>query len=319
MWGAVAIAYGRAYFTAEDGLYCIGRKDVPFVATSSEREPAPETAPAGATPAALRVVPAEVIGTAGRPVDFEAWLFDDKGRFLRKEKAAWSLDGLAGEVSAEGRLTSPASATTTGRVKAAVGDLAASAQVRLFGPPPWSFDFEDGTVPRHWIGAGRRFTVSGYGDGQRLQKPPVSRGLSRSSVFIGPPDMEGYTVEADLLATKKGRRLPDMGVINQGYTLDVMGRKQRLQVRTWASELDKSVEVPFPVEADTWYRAKLRVDVEGDTGTVRGKVWKKGETEPAEWTITLEDPIAVQEGSPGIYGDSPVDIYYDNITVKVNE
>ena len=30
-------------------------------------------------------------------------------------------------------------------------------------------------------------------------------------------------------------------------------------------------------------------------------------------------PIVVQDGSPGIYGDSPVDIYYDNVTVKVNE
>ena len=28
--------------------------------------------------------------------------------------------------------------------------------------------------------------------------------------------MKGYTVEADLLGTRKGRRMPDMGVINQG-------------------------------------------------------------------------------------------------------
>jgi hypothetical protein len=35
--------------------------------------------------------------------------------------------------------------------------------------------------------------------------------------------------------------------------------------------------------------------------------------------ITLEDPIVVQEGAPGIYGDSPIDVYYDNVTVKVNE
>jgi outer membrane protein assembly factor BamB len=318
MWGAVAIAYGRAYFTTEEGLYCIGDKDAPFEVKASAPEPAPEVAPAGAKPATLRVVPAEVIGTAGEPVSFEAWLFDDKGRFIRKSEAEWSLDGLAGEI-ADGRLTSPAAATTTGKVKAMAEGLEASAQVRLFGPLPWTFDFEDGQVPRHWLGAGRRFQVAEREGSQTLQKPPVSRGLSRSSVFIGPPDMKGYTVEADLLATKKGRRLPDMGVINQGYTLDVMGRKQRLQLRTWASELDKSAEIPFPVEADTWYRAKLRVDVAGKTGTVRGKVWKKGEPEPGEWSITLEDPIAVQEGSPGIYGDSPIDIHYDNVTVKVNE
>lgn len=319
IWGSVAIAYGRLYFTAEDGLYCLGRKDTPFEVTASERESLPGNAPADATPATLRVVPAEVIGSTGEDVAFEAWLFDDQGRFIRKGQAEWSLDGLAGSISAEGRLTTPAPATTTGKVTATVGGLTASAQVRLFAPLPWSFDFEDGSVPRHWIGAGTRFKVAELTGHQTLQKPPVARGLSRSSVYIGPPDMKGYTVEADLLATKKGRRMPDMGVINQGYTLDVMGRKQRLQIRTWAAHLEKSAEVPFPVEEDTWYRAKLRVDVDGEKGTARGKVWKKGEPEPGGWMISLEDPIVVQEGSPGIYGDSPVDIYYDNVTVKVNE
>ena len=131
--------------------------------------------------------------------------------------------------------------------------------------------------------------------------------------------MKGYTVEADLLATRQGRRLPDMGLINQGYTLDVMGRQQKLQLRTWGAELEKSANAPFAVEPDTWYRAKLRVDVAGEKGTVRGKVWKKGEPEPEAWTISLEDPIVVQEGAPGIYGDSVTDIYYDDFTVKVNE
>jgi hypothetical protein len=109
-----------------------------------------------------------------------------------------------------------------------------------------------------------------------------------------------------------------MGLINQGYTLDVMGRQQKLQLRTWGSELEKSKDAAFPVEPDVWYHAKLRVDVAGGKGTVRGKVWKKGEAEPADWTITLEDPIAVQEGSPGLYGDSVTDIYYDDFTVRVN-
>jgi hypothetical protein len=281
-------------------------------------ESGPGPATPDATPAALRVVPAEVIGSTEESVSFEARLFDDKGRFIRKEKAAWTLDGLAGSISADGTLSAPGG-TTAGKVKATIGDLNASAQVRLFGPLPWTFDFEDGTIPRHWIGAGRRFDVAELGDSQRLHKPPLKTGLSRSSIFVGPPDMKGYTVEADVLGTKKGRRMPDMGVINQGYTLDVMGRHQKLQIRTWAAHLEKSVDVPFEVEADTWYRAKLRVDVDGDQGTVRGKVWKKGDPEPEEWSITYEDPIVVQAGAPGIYGDSPIDVYYDNVTVKVNE
>ncbi len=54
--------------------------------------------------------------------------------------------------------------------------------------------------------------------------------------------------------------------------------------------------MPFPAEPDVWYHMKLRVDVAGDKGTARGKVWKKADPEPAEWTITLEDPIVVQAG-----------------------
>ena len=319
IWGSVAVAYGRLYLVAEDGLYCIGRKDAPFAVKASPPEPPAAPAPAGAAVARLLVVPAEVVAGAGEPVAFEAWAFDEKGRFLRKEKAQWSLEGLAGEITPDGVLKAPAAATTVGRIKATAAGQAGSAQARLFGPLPWTFDFENGTVPRHWIGAGPRFKVTDLGGSKRLHKPPVTSGLSRSTVFVGPATMKGYTVEADLLATRQGRRLPDMGLINQGYTLDVMGRQQKLQLRTWGAELDKSANAPFAVEPDTWYRAKLRVDVAGDKGTVRGKVWKKGEPEPEAWTISLEDPIVVQEGAPGIYGDSVTDIYYDDFTVKVNE
>lgn len=319
VWGSVAIAYGRLYLAAEDGLYCIGRKGTPFTAKASRPEPAAEAAPAGAPAAKLLVVPAEVVAPAGVPVTFEAWAFDEKGRFLRKEKAQWSLEGLAGEITPDGQLKTPPSATTVGKVKATAAGQAGSAQARLFGPLPWAFDFEGATVPRHWIGAGPRFKVTELGGGKRMHKPPVTSGLSRSTVFVGPATMKGYTVEADLLATRQGRRMPDMGLINQGYTLDLMGRHQKLQLRTWGAELVKSANAPFAIEPDTWYHAKLRVDVAGEKGTVRGKVWKKGEPEPEAWTITLEDPIAVQEGSPGIYGDSVTDIYYDDFTVKVNQ
>ena len=72
-------------------------------------------------------------------------------------------------------------------------------------------------------------------------------------------------------------------------------------------------------DLDVWYHMKLRVETQGDRGTVQGKVWKKDETEPAEWTITLEDPLPVLSGAPGIYGDSATALYYDNVTVRANE
>jgi hypothetical protein len=155
--------------------------------------------------------------------------------------------------------------------------------------------------------------------GRRLHKPPQQAGLQRAAVYVGPPWLTGYTVEADVLFTREGRRAGDIGLINQGYTLDLMGKKQELQLRTWASELEKSVTLPFAAEPGTWYRMKLRVDAQGEKGTVRGKVWKKGDAEPAAWTITLDDPLLVPEGSPGLYGDSVTDLYWDDVTVRVSE
>jgi hypothetical protein len=319
LWGGVAVGYGRFYFTTEEGLYAIGRKDAPFeVVATAVNEPAAVSPAAEAKVEQVLVVPGEVIAS-GAPPALEAWAFDARGNFLRKEKAAWSVDGLAATIDESGRLTARGTATTAGKVKATVGTVSATTQVRLFAPLPWSFDFEQGAVPRYWIGAGPRFKVADLGGGKRLQKPPLEAGLQRATVFIGPPTVRGYTMESDVLFTRQGRRAGDLGIVNQGYTLDLMGKKQELQLRTWASELEKSATVPFAAEPDVWYRMKLRVDAQGDKGTVRGKVWKKDAAEPGEWTITLEDPTVVTEGAPGVYGDSVTDLYWDNITVKGNQ
>jgi len=90
-------------------------------------------------------------------------------------------------------------------------------------------------------------------------------------------------------------------------------------VRSWASELTYSQSLDFKWEADVWYRMKLRVDVLADKTVARGKVWKRGEAEPGDWTIAYEDKGRIPEGAPGIYGDSSVDIDYDNLTVVANK
>jgi hypothetical protein len=58
-----------------------------------------------------------------------------------------------------------------------------------------------------------------------------------------------------------------------------MGKKQELQLRTWAAELEKSTTMPFPAEPDVWYHMKLRVDARA-TRRPSGEGWKKDETEP---------------------------------------
>jgi len=127
--------------------------------------------------------------------------------------------------------------------------------------------------------------------------------------------MTGYTIQTDLLGNKKRRAVPDMGLIANRYTLDMMGYHQQLQIRTWAAELRMAKTVPFTWETGTWYTMKMDVQIEGDKAIIRGKVWPRDEAEPAEWSIEAEDPLPNRTGSPGLYGYSPAEIYYDNLKV----
>ncbi|HET6278032.1 MAG TPA: PQQ-binding-like beta-propeller repeat protein, partial [Candidatus Polarisedimenticolia bacterium] len=277
IYGSPAIAYGRIYVTTEEGFYCIGDKSSPYSPTPGE--PAAlgaEAAPADPAPAVLQVVPTEVDTRPGEPVQFRVRTYDAHGRFLGEPEAAWESAGVAGKIDATGRFTPAAEGRLrAGEIKARVGALQAAARVRVFPPLPWSEDFESfkaGDHPSSWPGGAARFTVEELDGSKVLAKPFVDQGLERQSLFTGTPDMHGYTIQADLRGTKKGRRRPDAGLIAGRYTLDLMGNHQRLQIRDWA-ELRVEQRIPFAWDADTWYTMKLRVDVAGDKATVLGKVW----------------------------------------------
>lgn len=323
IYGSPAVAYGRVYLSTEGGLYCLGVKGRRFAASKDKPVVlAEEQAPKDAPPTLLQLIPAEVlVESGGAPTRFAVRAFDAKGRPLPAPSAVeWSLAGLAGTVEG-GALTLPAGRAQAGKVVAKSGGLEAAARVRAIPPLPWREGFEAIEVeknPGWWVGAGTRFVVREGGDGKVLVKPPSRAGVHRADVYLGPASLADYTVAADLLGTVQGRRRPDMGLINSGYTLDLMGAHQKLQLRSWASDLRLEKSVPLPWEPNVWYRMKLRVHPEGQRSLIYGKVWKRGEAEPAEWTLTAEDPHPVRQGSPGLYGYSPVDIQYDNVEVEAN-
>jgi outer membrane protein assembly factor BamB len=323
LYGSPAVAYGRVYLSTEAGLFCLGDPRKPFQAKKSSPAALPEPPAAkDAAPAVLQVVPAEVLIQPGQTVRFTVRAFDGQGRALPAPAGAeWALQGLAGKV-AGGAFTPDAGPPQAGKVVAKAGGLEAAARVRVIPPLPWSYDFEAveaGKTPPWWIGAGTKFPVAELDGGKVLSKPPVTVGLDRSDVFLGPATLSGYTIQADLRGAIKGRKRPDLGLINSGYHMDLMGNHQKIQLRGWASELRLEKSVPFPWEPDTWYTMKLRVDQQGGKALLRGKVWRRGEPEPQEWTITAEDPQPVRQGSPGIYGYSAAEIYYDNLKVTVNQ
>ena len=319
IYGSFAPAYGRLYLTAESGIYCIGDPSAPFEARDTPATPLGAELAAG-EPASLQVVPAEVILSHGDSASFRVLAFDANGAALGERSAEWALDGLPGaELSAAGALSTPdGGPTASGKVTATVGGLTGSAQVRVFGPLPWAENFENGR-PRFWIGGGGNLRGVDEDGQQMLRKGPSRTGIHRHALYLGPADMAGYTIQADAMATQRGRRRADLGLINSGYTLDMQGNAQRLQVQSWAAELRIDERVPFEWEPNVWYTLKLRVDHDGGQATVRGKVWKRDDAEPADWTITAEDPVPLGQGSPGLIAYSPADIFYDNVSVMENQ
>ena len=318
IYGSFAPAYGRLYLTAESGIYAIGDPSTPYRATTGTTTLDGEAAPGSA--ASLQVVPAELILSAGDTASFRVRALDSDGQFLGERQASWAVDGLVGAtVSGDGTLSTSATASTQGgKVVASVDGLTAAAQVRIYEPLPWSENFESGRPP-FWIGGGPRVSASEVGGQQVLQKSASPTGIHRHAIYMGPADMSGYTVQADMMASEWRRRRPDLGLINSGYTLDLQGNAQRVQLQSWSAELRIEERTEFEWEAGVWYTLKLRVDIEGDRATVRGKVWPRNESEPTEWTVTAEDPEPVRQGAPGLIGYSPIDIYFDNVRVMENQ
>lgn len=322
IYGSPAVAYGRVYFSGEAGIFALGDKAKPFkVVKDKPVVLAGETVEKGAAPAVLLVEPAEVLIQPGQTARFTVKAFDAKGQPVAAPAGVeWSLEGLAGKVE-NGSLTPEAGRSQAGKVVAKAGALTASARVRSIAPLPWSEDFESyevGKNPPWWLGAGPKFPVKEKDGGKVLSKPPVAVGLDRSDVYMGPASLSNYTIQADLLGSIKGRKRPDLGLINSGYTMDLMGAHQKVQVRSWASDMRIEKSTPFEWQPDVWYTMKFRVDQQGDKSLVRGKVWKRGDPEPEDWMVSVEDPHPIRHGSPGLYAYSAADLYYDNVKVTVN-
>ena len=117
--------------------------------------------------------------------------------------------------------------------------------------------------------------------------------------------------------TEKVGKMPDIGLIAQRYTLDLMGASQQVQIRSWTAVLDRfSKSVAFPWKPDTWYTMKFQANVVDGKAVLKGKVWLRGEPEPEAWTIEATDDAPNTEGSPGLFGNaSNAELFYDNILV----
>jgi hypothetical protein len=199
---------------------------------------------------------------------------------------------------------------------------------------PYSQDFSkvlDGAVPGGWVNTQGKFLVATLKDGQKVLKKVNNNPIpfiARGNAYIGLPDLSDYTIAADVLGTKRGDDLPEMGVGANRYTLILDGNKQKLRIVSWDAlpRIDQTVD--FEWQPDTWYRVKLTVELTGNKAIVKGKAWAKGKTEPENWTAEVEDPYPNRQGSPALFGyvtgipedgGSGTDILFANVNVTPNK
>ena len=330
---APAVARGRVYVTTMSATYALGPKGTGGSASSAAAPVAPAqgAGPAAGPPATLLVTPTDLIVKPGEAVALTIRAFDAMGRSVAAPpQAEWSVEGLKGAVAA-GRFTPDAAAgAQAGLVKATAGALSASSRIRVVPAPPWTFDFEDGreTPPAYWVNATGKFAVRDL-DGSKvlvkLAENPFAF-AKRCRPFFGGTDLSDYTIQSDVRALERRRQMGDVGIVAQRYELVLFGSHQRLELQPWQPETERTARVPFAWTKDAWYTMKLEVqNMGGGKVRARGKVWARGEAEPAAWTIERVDPIGSVKGAPGLYADAPSqagggsELYYDNIKVFLNK
>ncbi|MEX2111670.1 MAG: hypothetical protein WD845_00705 [Pirellulales bacterium] len=266
-------------------------------------------------------MPAEALLKPGQEQKFTVNLYNSRGQLLTSQPAKFELAG-PGEVRSYGTyVAASAPAHTATIVTAKVGDLEGQARIRVVPELPWKFDFESGEVPVTWVGARYRNIIRDVDGNKVMVKITTIPKGTRSQLLMGHDDFHDYTIQADVLGVTTGGKTPDIGLIAQRYTMDLMGDHQEIQIRSWTSQLDRfSKTVPFKWEGDTWYTMKFRASNEGGKAVLKGKVWKRGLEEPTTWSIEAVDETPNTVGSPGLFGNAQVaEINVDNVSVVENE
>jgi hypothetical protein len=353
--GSIIAANGRIYLPSAASLYCFGTKESkPTMVNAADAPYSTKPMPADpqkGEPAWAQVVPCEVLVQPGQTQQLHVRLFDAKGRFVKNSTATFTLNGK-GKIDKDGLFSADTEATQSATtVTAKVGELSGTARIRCIPALPWKFTFNDipltesvnpvtkaksidGEPPVTWVGIRHRHKIREInGEKVMVKITTIPRG-TRSQGWIGPLNMHDYTIQADLRGqsvlaksqTDQGEttvvKLPDMGLINQRYTLDMMGEHQKLQLRSWTSQIKThfAVDVPFEWKGDVWYTMKFTASNEpGNKVRLRGKVWERGKPEPNKWLVDAVDDSPNVVGAPGLFGNASVaEVYIDNVIVNSN-
>ena len=316
---SAAVSDGVVYVVSSGALYAIGERRP---APNAPAPPPPVTS--GAAPARLVLSPTEEILAPGDEIVLTVSAFDALGNPTQTPAdPSWSVAGFAGAVEANALRVAADAPAGAGTVTASAGEISGSARFRVVPPLPWSWDFdaEDSRVPAEWVNSAGKYETRTLDDGQRvLVKRADNPFLRRARVYMGPPTLSGYTVSADVLAKTRRRQMGNAGLVAQRYQFVLMGTHQRLEIQSWQPTPGRTTQMPFGWEPDTWYSMKFEVVEDGAEVVARGKVWLRGDDEPADWTLEWREELPHREGTPGIFADAvSAEVLFDNIVVDPGE
>jgi len=321
-WASPVISHGRLYVLTTNALYCFEDTAKKHAAEEQPAAAKETAASEDGKPALVQVSPCELLLGPGDSQDFTVRVFNSKGQLLKESAAEFSLDG-PGSIDKEGLFRAPKdSGQAATIVTAKVGELSGKARIRIVPKLPWKFDFEGlKDAPITWVGARYRHVVRPVDGSNAMVKITTIPLGTRSRLSMGPSDLHDYTVQCDFKAAQ-GMKLPDVGVIAQGYTLEVSGENQWLKLMSWiAHDKRTQKELPFKLDAGVWYTLKLRAANQNGSALLQGKIWKRDAKEPGEWSIEMKDPMPNKTGAPGLFGNAvpPTgEIAIDNVLVTPN-
>lgn len=326
------VSHGRVYIETTGRLLCLA--DPTKESGAVERPALAEEPPIeeDQEPALVQVVPADLLLRPGQGQQFRVRLFNSRGQLLEESEveAEFSIEG-AGEMGDDGFYLAPYGTQQHSSVKvtATLGDLSGEAHIRIVPPLPWSFDFEEIAIDEEsgrgqpsvtWVGARYRHIIRDIDGNQVMVKITTIPKGARSRCWFGQPDLSEYTMQADVMGAMTDEKMPDIGLLAQGYCLDLGGAYQQLQIRSWGPQLRMATTIDFDWVPDRWYTMKFRVSVVEGVAMLHGKVWPREEAEPDQWTIEASDASPNLSGSPGLFGNAKdAEIFLDNIRVDPNE
>jgi hypothetical protein len=330
--GSPIVSHGRIYLPTSRAMYCLA---VPNQTPSADPIPPQpqEDRVSDQSPAVAQMIPYDALLKPGGEQTYRVRLFNARGQHLRdvpSSQVQFSVDG-PGTITSDGKYTAPADGGhECALVTCKAGELTSASRIRITPPLPWSFDFNQADKPPlTWIGGRVRWEVRQSDGGDRylakrtvLPTPanPNNKLGTRSFVWMGPIDLNNYTIQGDVLLTEEGGRISDVGLINSRYQLTIRSLNKKLRLDSWPpSDFRTKAEADFQPEPDQWYTLKLSVAAEADQAIARGKIWKRDSAEPAEWTVQMVDRSPNLQGTPGIYGNTPdAEVYLDNVHVTPN-